>query len=225
MMPALLPWAVFAAVLAGGAVAGVVAGRRRREALEHYCLTHGYRFEAERPGAEAGLAGSFSLFGKGRHRRWGATITGRIGGASFTAFEYSYMTGGGSNNRRHRLTVMVWDLQETTLPRFRLVPENALNRLAQRFGAQDFDFADDPEFSRSYQLQGDDEAAVRKLFAPSRRAYLTTPAPDGSRPPPHHVAGAGRQLLWWRVGGLPKPDQLDQLLAEGERLRRLFLEI
>jgi hypothetical protein len=224
MIPALLPWAVAGAVLVGGAVAGVVTRRRRHAALEHYCLTRGYRFESGRPGAEASLAGSFPLFGQGRHRRWGATITGRIGGLPFTAFEYSYVTGGGNNNRRHRLTAILWELEETTLPRFRLVPETALNRLAQRFGTQDFDFDDDDTFSRSYQLQGDDEAAVRRLFTRARRAYLTAPAPDGSEPARHHVTGADRRLLWWRSGNLPVPDALDQLLADGDRLRRMFEE-
>lgn len=224
MMLPLLPWTVAGALLVGGAVVGVVTRRRRREALEHYCLTRGYQFEAERPGAEAALADSAPTFAQGRHRRWGPTIVGRIGGSAFTAFEYSYVTGGGNNNRRHRLAVISWELEGTTLPRFGLAPENALNRLAQRFGVQDFDFTDDPAFSRSYQLQGDDEAAVRRLFTAVRRAYLTTPAPDGGQPGRHHLAGAGQRLLWWRAGRLPKVDQLDQFFAEGDRLRRLFLE-
>jgi hypothetical protein len=222
--PALLPWAVAGVLLVGGAVAGVIARRRRREALEHYCLTRGYHFEAERPGAETALAGAFPIFGKGRRRRWGVTISGRIGGCPFTAFEYSYMTGGNNSNRRHRLSAILWELGEANLPRFALKPEHALDRLAQRFGTQDFDFPDDPVFSRCYQLQGDDEAAVRDLFTSARRAYLTTPAPDGDEPVLHHLAGSGGRLLWWRNRSLPRADELDRLLADGDRLRRVLVD-
>jgi hypothetical protein len=224
MIPVLLPWIVGGALLAGGAVASVAASRRRRAALEHYCLTRGYRFEVARPGAEGSLATSFSLFGRGRHRRWGLTITGRTGGCTFTAFEYSYVTGGGNSSRRHRVTAMLWELEGVSLPRFTLVPEGVLNRLAQRFGVQDFDFAEDPQFSRSYQLQGDDEAAVRRFFTSARRVYLTAPAPQGEKPLLHHVAAEGTRLLWWRGGRLPKPDALDEFLAEGDRLRRVFVD-
>jgi hypothetical protein len=198
--------------------------RRRRAAFAEYCLVRGYRFERERPGAEAPLAGSFGVFKQGRRRRWGATIDGQVGGRPFTAFEYTYVTGGGNSNQRHHLTVFLWDAPEAALPRFSLGPEGFFHRLAQRFGMQDFDFEEDPEFSRAYQLQGDDERAVRALFTPARRAFFTVEPPDGRRVPRHHLAGAGPRLVWWRNGRFPGPDDLDQLIADGDRLRRLFLE-
>jgi hypothetical protein len=224
MIPAILP--VFGAVaLAGGVIATVaVHERRRRAALAEYCLVRGYRFERERRGAEATLGGVFPIFNRGRRHRWGATITGQVGGRPFTAFEYTYMTGGGNNNRRHRLTALLWDGIDASLPRFSLVPEGFLHRLAQHFGMQDFDFDEDGEFSRAYQLQGDDERAVRALFTPARRAYLAADTPDGQRGPRHHLAGAGSRLVWWRNGRLPGPEELDQLIADGDRLRRLFVE-
>ena len=225
MIPPFVPWLVLAAGVTGGIAALAVRwDRRRREALEQYCLVRGYRFERERPGAEAPLAEAFGIFGQGRSRRWRATISGAVGGRPFTAFEYSYVTGGGKESNRHRLMVLLWESPDANLPRFSLVPEGFFRRLAQRFGMQDFDFVDDPAFSRAYQLQGDDEAAVRALFTPARRAFFTAPSADGGETPRHHVAGAGPRLLWWRNGGLPKPDALDQFLADGDRLRRQFLD-
>jgi hypothetical protein len=45
---------------------------------------------------------------------------------------------------------------------------------------------------------------VRALFTPVRRAFLAAPAPDGGKPSrQHHLASAGRRLLWWRSGRLP----------------------
>ncbi len=224
MIPAALPWAALAIVVVGGVVVAVVMWeRRRREALEQYCLVRGYRFERERPGAEADLE-AFGMFRQGHHRRWRATIAGQIGGRPFTAFEYSYVTGGGKNSNHHRLSVMLWQSAEASLPAFTVVTEGFFRRLAQRFGAKDFDFADDPGFSRAYQLQGDDEAAVRALFTPTRRAFLAAPAPDGVKATRYQVAGAGSRLVWWSDGRLPGPDALDEFLAEGDRLRRQFLQ-
>ena len=34
-----------------------------------------------------------------------------------------------------------------------------------------------------------------------------------------HVAGAGRELMWWRDGKLPSPKAFDDFLAEGYRVR------
>jgi hypothetical protein len=224
VIPPILP-VVGAVAVAGGVIAAVLVRERRRlAALEEYCLVRGYRFERERRGAESSLAATFPVFKQGRRRRWGATINGQVGGRTFTAFEYTYVTGGGNSNHHHRLTVLLWDAPEAALPRFSLLPEGFFRRMAHRFGVQDFDFDEDAEFSQAYQLQGDDERAVRALFTAARRAYLTAESPDGGRAPRHHLTGAGTQLLWWRDGRLPGPDDLDQLLADGDRLRRLFLE-
>lgn len=224
MNPALLPAIAGAAAAIGAVATRFFTDRRRRAVLEEYCLVRGYRFERERPGQQTPLAGTFGVFAHGRRRRWGTTISGQVGGRPFTAFEYTYVTGGGQGSHRHSLTVMLWESSAASLPRFTLVPEGFFNRLAQRFGTQDFDFEEDPEFSRSYQLQGDDERAVRALFTPARRALLMAEWPDGRRASRHHLAGAGTQLLWWREGRLPKPDDLDQLIADGDRLRRAFMD-
>ena len=200
-----------------------VAEKRRREALQQYGEQRGYQFERKRRGAEQVLADEFPIFQRGHGRSWGCTITGQVGGKPFTAFEYVYVTGGGRSSHRHPLAMMLWEAPAVRLPRFSCVPEGFWNRLAQRFGKQDFDFEGDEEFSRGYELQGDDEAGVRALFTAARRAYLSAAGPDG-RIERHHLAGAGYRLLWWRTGRLPVPDEMDQFIADGDRMRRLFME-
>ena len=219
---------VFFVGLAAGAAGAIAAiafftDRKRQASLEEYCQIRGYRLERERHGAQEQLAEAFAIFRQGRTRRWRWTITGTMGSRPFTAFEYSYITGGGNSNRRHRFAMLLWDAADAQLPRFSLVPEGFFQRVGQRFGVKDFDFDEDPEFSRAYQLQGDEEAAVRALLTPGRRMFLTAPAPDGGKAHRHHLAGAGSRLVWWREGGLPGPDQLDQFLAEGDAVRRQFL--
>lgn len=222
MSPVLL-WALFAGVFATIYGVGVVAQRRRREALEQYCMERGYRFERNRPGADTAMAGAFPIFNKGHGRNWSFTVTGQVGGNPFTAFEYIYVTGGGRSRQTHRFGMMLWETPGANLPRFSCGPEGFWRRIAQRFGAQDFDFAEDEAFSRAYELQGDDEAAVRALFTPARRAYLVAAGPDGTIQR-QHLAGGGTRLLWWRDGRLPAPQELDQFIADGDRVRRLFME-
>jgi hypothetical protein len=215
--------AVAVAIPAGIVGAFVLAGKRRREALQQYSEQRGYQFERKRSGAEQALAEAFPIFRRGHGRSWGCTITGQVGGKPFTVFEYVYVTGGGNSSHRHPLAMMLWQAPDVSLPRFSCVPEGFWNRLAQRFGKQDFYFDGDEEFSRGYELQGDDEAGVRALFTVARRAYLNAARPDG-RNERHHLAGAGNRLLWWRTGRLPVPDEMDQFIADGDRIRRLFME-
>ena len=190
--------------------------RRRREAYKEFCMMRGFTFERSRHSSPQPYA-AVPLFAKGQSRRWGYTIGGRWNGRAFTAFEYRYSTGGGKNRHTETVSVMQWDGDDVALPRFCCTPEGFWDRLAQRFGRQDFDFPEDPAFSDAYQLQGDDEAAVRGAFTAEVRRHLLAN-------PHQYVAGAGHELFWWRPGRLPKPDDLDALLAEGDGVRRLFLE-
>ena len=183
--------------------------------LAEFCLMRGFTFERSHPSAPEAYA-AVPLFAKGRSRRWGYTIGGRWNGRTFTAFEYRF-TRGGNSRHTESFSVMQWDGDDVALPRFWCTPEGFWDRLAQRFGRQDFDFPEDPAFSDAYQLQGDDEAAVRGSFTAEVRRHLLAN-------PRQHVAGAGHALFWWRPGRLPKPDDLDALLAEGDGVRRVFLE-
>ena len=223
MIPPVATYALAAAVPLGFVAAFALVERRRREALQEYSEQRGYQFEKKRPGAEIELSEAFPIFRKGRGHAWGCTITGQFGKTPFTAFDYVYITGSGRSSHRNPLAMMLWETPGVNLPRFSLGPEGFWRRLAQRFGAQDFDFESDEAFSRAYELQGDDETAVRALFTPARRAYLVAAGPD-DKPQRQHLAGAGTRLLWWRDGRLPKPDDLDQFIADGDRMRRLFIE-
>ena len=206
-----------AALAAGGVLLARAAERKRREALEGFCLMRGFRFEPERPGAEAALAALFEPFRSGHSRKWGYTLTGVLSGRPITAFEYAWVTGGGKSSQRHAIHGILWETPNGRLPAFTLGPENLLTRLAGVFGAQDIDFADSPEFSSAYRLRGEDEAAIRAYLTPDLRQYLTLT-------PGQQIAAGEARFLWWRRGRLPKPDQVEQFLMEGDALARRFLK-
>jgi len=206
-----------AAAVAGGFLLARAAERKRREALEGFCLMRGFRFEPERPGAEMAVAALCEPFRSGHSRRWGYTLTGTASGRPITAFEYRWVTGGGKSSHRHNIHALLWETPGGRLPAFTLGPENLLTRLAAVFGGQDIDFDDSPEFSSAYRLRGEDEAAIRAFLTSDLRQFLALT-------PGQQIAAGGTRFLWWRNGRLPKPDQLDQFLMEGDALARRFLK-
>lgn len=204
----------------GGIALGVFAvsaalERKRREAFEQYALAHGLAFDAEGVEPQRLLSGLFPLFETGRSQRFRYSLKGTRGGFPFTAFEFKYVTGGGRSSQTHYLSLMSWRSQETTVPNFYVGPEGWWERIKQRFGAQDFDFDEDPAFSATYVLQGGDEKRIRELFDGGKRAFLVSH-------PDTHAAGTGPYLLWWRVQRLPAPDNLEAFFAEGDSVRQLF---
>jgi hypothetical protein len=211
------------ALLVAGGVAAVVGlivlvramEKRRREGLEQYCLVRGLRFEPERPGHETRVKHLHSMFDQGHGRRWGYTLTGDRP-SPFTAFEYLWTTGSGKHQHTHHIVGLLWEVPESSLPQFRLEPESVFAKIGQMFGMQDFDFPEDPEFSSEYKLQGGDEAQVRGLFTAKRRAFF--------RGQKDRLAGAGSLLLWWRAGGFPKAEELDQFLSDAQGVRKAMLE-
>ena len=201
-------------VVAGIALANRIVTNRRRTAYEAFCLERGYRFEPERPGEEARHVATCRVFSEGHRRTWAFTISGTSGGTPFTAFEYRWTTGSGKNSQTHRIGGLLWTV-ERALPQFLLTPEGLWARLAAYFGGQDIDFAESPEFSSAYRLRGSDEAAVRAVFTPARRQVFEMFRGQ-------HAAGAGQELMWWRDGALPPPDQFDEFLMEGQRIQLAF---
>jgi len=201
----------------GGTLLAQAMERKRREALEGFCLMRGFRFEANRPGAETALAPLAEQFRSGHSRKWGYTLTGALSGRPVTAFEYRWVTGGGKNSQRHNLHAILWETPNGKLPVFTLGPENLLTRLAAAFGGQDIDFDDSPEFSSAYRLRGEDEAAIRAFLTTDLRQFLTLT-------PGQRIAAGGTRFLWWRNGRLPKPEQLEQFLMEGDAVARRFLK-
>lgn len=216
MTPAV--WIGLGVAVVGGLIwLAVAMEKKRREALEQFCMMRGFTFEKERKDAWRAYQAAVPLFNNGSRRRWGYTIGGRVGNRPFTAFEYAYTISSGKSSQTYNFRVMCWELGEKKLPVFNISPEGFWKRLGQKLGRQDIDFDDDPAFSQGYELRGPDEAAIRAAFTPHIRAVL-------GATPGQHAASSGTHLFWWKSGRLPKPDDLDPFFMEGESIARVFLE-
>ncbi len=204
------------------------AEQRRSNAYRAHCRAHGYGFVETSEQGYHGLAPIFLDMSQAsdRHRmfeEWRYVITGQYNGASFTAFEYRSAEQWFDSTRPYwgrpawsAHAVLLWELPDAQLPMFVVVPESVWKRFAEVLRQkQNIRFPDDPAFSHSYRLQGDDEAAVRGLFAPALRAHL---AAHGML----HLTGFRHQVVWWREARLPSAAELPGFLAEGDAIRRLF---
>lgn len=107
---------------------------------------------------------SLKLFNQGRDRRVQYVMTGTVDDATVYLCRYSYRTGGHKNSSTHAYMVAIFVEAALALPQFSLTPLNLLHRIGKVFGYQDITFADYPQFSQQYLLQGHDEAAIRALF-------------------------------------------------------------
>lgn len=102
------------------------------------------------------------------------------------------------------------------VPAFQLHPERGLKQLLTMLGAQDIDFAEHPEFSRTCILRGADVPAVRRLFGPAgRNAFAKAPG--------WSAEGRGAWVVLYKDGSLIEPNDIPGFLSEAVALRRALL--
>lgn len=112
-------------------------------------------------------------FQAGHNGRLLAGAEGSTWGGDVLLADHQYVTGFGRTRRVHRRTVCVLRDAKLDLPKVVMRPERAIiDRVGELLGAEDLDFAEDPDFSSAFVLAGENEAAVRTLFTPSVRMQL-----------------------------------------------------
>jgi hypothetical protein len=130
--------------------------------------------------------------------------------------DYYFQVGGLKNKRGLRQTLALISDKRYELPAFVLAPENFFARFAENFGAQDIDFEAFPKFSQMFNLQGDDEAAVRALFTPAVIKEL-------ERHSDITLEGRAGNLLMFRARKRVKPENFPRFFEEAQQVAQLFL--
>lgn len=165
-----------------GAVVGVAAlswgissyfARKRREAWQAVAQQTGLAFLPDAQGVRDRLSG-FKICNLGHSRKAINSLVGQMHGFEVTLFDYRYTTGSGKNRRVHNQTLCAVRHPSLRLPHFFVRRQLKLwDALGKVFGGQDINFDEDPAFSRSFVLQGEDEAAVRRAFSDHARGYFS----------------------------------------------------
>ncbi len=171
-------------------------------------------------GPGAGLESRFGhlrLFQQGHSRRTTGGITGDSGDMEITVADYRYTTGHGRTRHTHVQTVCILRRRWLDLPACSLRPQRRLSDfLGRLFGGQDIDFADDPEFSSAYVLQGENEDAVRALFTPERRARFAA-----QRGKNFHFEAQADTFLF-HTGRRVPPEQTRELMQQAIEMLRVL---
>ena len=84
--------------------------------------------------------------------------------------QFTLIRSDGSQAGRHQTVTFIKG--GVALPRFVLRPESMADRLIDRFKGVDIDFESHPRFSQAYQLEAEDEAAVRAFFSDTLLNYF-----------------------------------------------------
>ncbi len=200
-------------------VLGRAGERRRTQALEAAAMQVGLAFSVQEEPLPAGQEAGLHLFTAGHGRRARNLMRGGAGGMETVVFDYRYVTGGGKNQSTHDQTVAAFRLTGAALPAFTLGPETFVHRIAEHFGYQDFDFEAHPEFSRRYVLRGQDESAVRNLFAPALIDFFETLTGENRR---WSVEGSGEWLLVFHSERPIKPAELPEFLQQTAAVAAAF---
>jgi hypothetical protein len=101
------------------------------------------------------------------------------------------------------------------MPGFLLRPEGTWDKISKWFGSADIDFNTRSQFSRSYVLRGEDEQAIRAIFADPLLEYF-------EQHPGLSIEGTGNTLLVYRLGKCVPPAGVSQFLSIAFELQSLF---
>ena len=149
----------------------------------------------------------FSLFNKGHSRAMKNVMKTKTDNVKMTLFDYAYTTGGGEHSRRVSQTIVAFEHDSLSLPKFTLSPEGLFNKIGAAIGFQDIDFDEHSEFSKSFVLKGEDEPAIRHFFDRDKLEFFTQRKES-------YIETAHSFFIYTR-GGRKKPEQIRAFLKEG----------
>jgi hypothetical protein len=199
-------FSLIALFMLAAAIIGYVQEKKRTEQWQQVAQQLGLPFLGERDDLLARLA-SMRIFQRGSDRTIRNVVAGEMGPVRITLGDFRYTTGSGKNRRTHLFTVCIVENDALEVPACYLRPERRfLDSLGSLFGGQDIDFEEDEEFSRSFVLQGESEAAVRELFTAEVRAWFC------ANPVANLQFEARGNTLALHTGRRYPPDEVTQLL-------------
>ncbi|MCR4413119.1 MAG: hypothetical protein NUV77_11925 [Thermoguttaceae bacterium] len=207
---------IIVAIIATVAGLGYYQQKKRTEAWQRVAAELGLEYIAPGAGLESRF-GYLRLFQQGHSRRTTGGVTGDSGDMEITVADYRYTTGHGKSAHTHAQTVCILRRPALDLPACYLRPQRRIaDLLGKLFGGQDIEFADDPEFSSAYVIQGQDEAAVRALFTPQRRARFAA-----QRGKNFHFEAQGDTFLF-HTGRRVPPEQTKELMQQAIEMLRVL---
>lgn len=210
---------MFSVVGVIAAVIGIAVHRtaaRRREACRIVANQISLEFRPDFPELVADLSAG-GLLPCGTSHRARNALAGTRGSMRVALADLSYLSGSGSSRQSHTESICVLRRPGLGLTWFTVQGRSPLlDALFRAVGGASVSIADDPEFSRSFLVQGEDEVATRLLFGPEVRSRLLQLTDR-----PVRIAGGGDMLVLAHRPLVPPPE-LRGMLANSTELLELF---
>lgn len=186
-LPFLLIGLVFILVFAGVLFFGITLAKKmikeKNETIE-YCKKNGLSFEDTMMAGFPKECKNFKITKKGKQRDFYYVVSGIRDNVYFSVMNYKYSDNepprestflgmkviSRTGNRRHQkpdyyATLCFLSVDGLNMPHFFIRDESfIMDSLGKVFGGQDINFNDDPEFSKMFVLQGDNESEIRRFF-------------------------------------------------------------
>ncbi len=187
----------------------VAREKKRRAAWEEISQRLGARFTPK--GSNVFSTFPFQLFNSGTSRKMKNHLQWESEGVTVHLADYQYTirtyTGRNRTSKTYKQTICILEKEGLDLPRTFLRRQMAmLDWVGGKFGAQDINFDEDPEFSKSFVLKGDEVRTpqivgheMRQHFIQNRKLFKT-------------VEMNGNALMI-NFGKRKKPDEYAELVA------------
>jgi hypothetical protein len=204
---------LFAIVAIAIAAIAAYIDQKRTEAMQAVAQELGLSFY---PRGEMVLPSvcDFQLFCKGHTRRAKNLMQGELRYTGIqipvAIFDYRYTTGHGKNRHTHSQTVFYLHSELLGLPEFLLRPEHLFDKIGSLIGFRDIDFAECPQFSRTYLLKGRDEPAIFRIFKPDVIRFYENRRVC--------TEASGSRLILYRPSTYVQPSAIRGLVTEGFNL-------
>ena len=91
-----------------------------------------------------------------------------------------------------------------------------IQKLGNSLGSSDINFPSHPEFSRKYQLGGEDETAVRQLFHPEVLEFFESQGRGVS------LEASGNRFILYRRQLSVSPKKIREFMAEGYQVFQML---
>lgn len=152
----------------------VMTEKRRRGAWEEISNRLGAQFTPKGSGEYTRFP--FQLFNSGTSRKMKNHLKWESEGVTVNLADYQYTvrtyTGRSNTSKTYRQTICILEKEGLDMPRTFLRRQVAfLDWMGNKFGAQDINFPEDPEFSKAFVLKGE-EARTPGIFGPELRQHL-----------------------------------------------------
>jgi len=151
----ILPVIIIAVIAIAGIVFGILAAKKRREAMAALANKLGMTFSPKKDRILHKQYKFLDTLRQGHNRYAQNIISGNYKAKEFKIFDYHYQTGSGKNTHHYNFSFFIMKLK-MVFPELKITEEHFFSKIAQAVGFDDIDF-ESHEFSKQFCVRSKDK--------------------------------------------------------------------